>query len=896
MEEEKVGHEDLVLDIVAFRRWTNRRFIFRSGVNLLTGVSGGGKTSILDAIAYAFTGIASCPYTNNDKRKCEVEVCYRGIRVHRKKAPVRLDVWWTEKVNGDDENSKETDHHHHLEDQVAQQFLDLMFGKHFMDSSYMKQKQKISFLTCTSQERLAYLEQLACGQTDVEQVRKRVAEEIKRRELTFRDACSRADALIEVVRLNPVPEEPRCDRVEKHPERDVATVRQELNNYIEEICRTTETVETEIQECQSLCAARDRYVTERNGLQYRLELLQQDENLLGPDVDELRRESLDQDIQNLVDSNRQLQTEIDSCQRDLQRLEKEETERKLVVRRISELASERETVLRDMVDEKTRQGWSRDMVEHKARLARQQKWVVLRDSVAYISQDEVKEKCEKSKKKCEKLEDDIREFHAHNLKVRAFREREEQLARVRVCPECKTELIVDPTSMELARFCDNSSACLDIPSGRMTTLRPETDLESIQDELATTCFRHHEMIAHLTHYDHTMQQLQDECEEPKTLDEMDELGVKIERLTYMLGLQNVLDHDLVRIEKQLQDLTKPIDQQQQTHHQLHAGGNSDDYLDDAIESISKMSLEENEITKRQLAMVENQTLLQIGHERLVKSQVECRNLITKLARKHEIVSMKSNLVGELESARARLNAVHEMFRRSDDNDNSATAADFWKESFWDDWEARLFDRLPYLEDQLKSSYDALRMLDKYVTEKTEYDRRLGVYDRYLEEKGRSEFEGTALARAKKFLDLLCESQSEMVALMLGQINSLFQQYVDSFFPDDPMTVFLDTFKNSKQKSSVARPQINISIQFKSIKDCDVSMLSGGEFDRLQLALNLAFTETTRSPILILDECMASLDQESYDMVISNLRTDHHRIVIVVAHQVSTGQFDSTHHI
>ena len=75
-------------------------------------------------------------------------------------------------------------------------------------------------------------------------------------------------------------------------------------------------------------------------------------------------------------------------------------------------------------------------------------------------------------------------------------------------------------------------------------------------------------------------------------------------------------------------------------------------------------------------------------------------------------------------------------------------------------------------------------------------------------------------------------------------------------------------------------------------EADISMLSGGELSRVILAYTLSLSEIFNSPLVLLDECTASLDQELTSTVMEGIKKNFsHRLVIVIAHQVVSGDFD-----
>ena len=93
------------------------------------------------------------------------------------------------------------------------------------------------------------------------------------------------------------------------------------------------------------------------------------------------------------------------------------------------------------------------------------------------------------------------------------------------------------------------------------------------------------------------------------------------------------------------------------------------------------------------------------------------------------------------------------------------------------------------------------------------------------------------------------------------------------------------------KSVTKKPQINLEIEYKGM-EADLSMLSGGELSRVILAFALAFGEMFNIPMMLLDECTASLDQELTSTVIDGIKENFNgKITILIMHQVVKGCFD-----
>ena len=128
--------------------------------------------------------------------------------------------------------------------------------------------------------------------------------------------------------------------------------------------------------------------------------------------------------------------------------------------------------------------------------------------------------------------------------------------------------------------------------------------------------------------------------------------------------------------------------------------------------------------------------------------------------------------------------------------------------------------------------------------------------------------------------------------VISSINTHTQGYLEAFFPDNPISVKLVPFKETKSGKTVKRkPQINLEIEYKGM-EADINMLSGGELSRVILSFALALGEMFNTPMMLLDECTASLDQELTGVVMDGIRELFSgKLVLIIAHQVVKGQFD-----
>jgi DNA repair exonuclease SbcCD ATPase subunit len=175
----------------------------------------------------------------------------------------------------------------------------------------------------------------------------------------------------------------------------------------------------------------------------------------------------------------------------------------------------------------------------------------------------------------------------------------------------------------------------------------------------------------------------------------------------------------------------------------------------------------------------------------------------------------------------------------------------------------------------------------YQCKKEEYDKLNDSLKMIKSEK--NEFENRYTA-SLKFKNLILSCEAAIMSDIINNINLSAKTYLDIIFPEDPINVSLTSFKENKK--GVITPSINIEIEYKGM-ECELNMLSGGELSRIILAYTLALTELFNSPLILLDESTASLDQESTNIVFDAIKEHcNTKTVIIIAHQVIQGGFEN----
>lgn len=196
------------------------------------------------------------------------------------------------------------------------------------------------------------------------------------------------------------------------------------------------------------------------------------------------------------------------------------------------------------------------------------------------------------------------------------------------------------------------------------------------------------------------------------------------------------------------------------------------------------------------------------------------------------------------------------------------------------------ERIRDLEGQL-ASFDRLEHAwDLYVLKQVDYDNylsRVQEIERLHEEMRVLERRINAVADLKQ---LVLKLESEVIEFKLREIRDLVNLYAEQIFIE-PITVELRTIKKTQTQNE--KVQVQLEVFYKNMQ-CDMSLLSGGEQARLNLAFILAFAHVFHSPLLLLDECTSNLDQELTEIVLEHIEAVRIPKVILIAHQVVEGNF------
>lgn len=153
------------LDLVNFKRFQKASFVFDSKCILLHGPSGAGKTTLMAAIAFAFTGQGK-KVVKHGKTKCSVTLTLPEMIITRTKGPCRLLV-------------EKRDNGVTYEDSEGQAFIQRVFPN--WEFGYVSQRLYKSFILMTPSDKLAIIERMALSGINIEELQNKCKQLISQR-------------------------------------------------------------------------------------------------------------------------------------------------------------------------------------------------------------------------------------------------------------------------------------------------------------------------------------------------------------------------------------------------------------------------------------------------------------------------------------------------------------------------------------------------------------------------------------------------------------------------------------------------------------------------------------------------------------------------------------------
>jgi len=141
----------------------------------------------------------------------------------------------------------------------------------------------------------------------------------------------------------------------------------------------------------------------------------------------------------------------------------------------------------------------------------------------------------------------------------------------------------------------------------------------------------------------------------------------------------------------------------------------------------------------------------------------------------------------------------------------------------------------------------------------------------------------------KMSKLISELGSRYIQETIDDVNSSIKMILEELFAK-PIDVKISSHRTLK--SGDEKLEINLEISYNGLTYDSPSFLSGGEQDRISLALLLAFSRVRNAPIILLDEVIASLDSVLREKAVEIIsKWGEGKVILHCCHEIVQGIHD-----
>ena len=815
-----------------FRCYINETFDFgEGGIVLLSGPSGQGKSSILCGIYFALYGSGS-KVTSCGKTSCSVELEFDGMKIIRTKRPNRVVV---DSV---------------YEDDVAQELINKKFGDAFDVTGYVAQNAINSFILMSPIDKLSFLEKFAFKDVDVVNIKGRCKSHISKCHDELLSIVSQLDMantfFSEMTKPTEVKFPLKCkDNVETR-EKAEKNEQIRINNCNVQIRRTEKTKEfmskemNDLKVLEATLQSRKETCEEINKNLSNLEILEQEKLALNEEDANIELKDYENRLNNII------------LKRDLYVL-KAQLEAALISE--SEMSRLEIDTLNKELKEINEQLWKEyNKEEIKSTICDLNTCILDLEKIEELTKEI--NRCKVDPEKHEKHKQDLQSNTEKLEKLQSLHDKLKIQSEIYSCPSCMIKLRMH-----------NEKLLVTVP----VAIHSEIDdtnhgnISDINQEIKTLKLNISKLQYIIPDEDHKLEQQNTNSIDIKrilsTYDDLPNLNGVKEDIEYLREYQltqsglekrkKILISNLENksFSKSYFTFHAHVEKLQEKVHKLQDKFNdnicdeilTEEELRQAIFKYKKVKEEIDELRKKKQNLIETRT-------RSISIMDESKKIHID---KYGQIQLQQDLEENIRIDDKKLIDFQNTRRIHTENINKIQ-----------DWKKYQEEMKKYQEWEIK--VEDLNKKEKYT---------------------RNEYAASTQLKEK-----ILEAESIAMVNIIESINTHARVYLDAFFSDNPISVQLQPFKENKKTT---KPMINIEIEYKGM-EADMNMLSGGELSRVILAYTLALAEMFNTPLLLLDECTASLDEDTTNTVFEVIKDNFHgKMVIIIAHQVIEGGFDKS---
>jgi DNA repair exonuclease SbcCD ATPase subunit len=781
----------ITLSLTNFRCWEEKTFTFpTTGICLIHGRSGRGKSTILNAIHFALSGKLK-NITTFGKRSTKVQLTFpdNTLSITRTRNPVSLSVAKKGVSYIDDE---------------AQAVIDSMFGRHFANTSYIDQDNSFSFASMSPGDKMEFLESVMMEEFAIDKMRDRIKDDMALTKVRFAEwegkISSLRGMLASLKRVN-VPEL----TIEK-----VKVTSQNVGKVLEKVNGNLTTTERNSKICMSRLRKLEETYTNAH------------------EKRELRAK-----YQAILDKLAELDTQISEVSAfgdDGERVRLEEKKRNILVHQQALQARERKAELDAKIEELTFE-LGEKRAEYEVELA------LLSPSDLDPKTLETLKYVVKSIEKLTELDDKLSIFDKANDQewLAAESERLNEMRAAIKAAELAEQSLECPSCGETVRLVDRQLVKLEkiATGGNVAALKRELDECIISYTTREKRF-------------HAFSSLEDQY---------NSLFANVENQLEPFGLEVDVDAVTARLEAITAAITK---------------------RDALLANIKQI---DNDRTVQSFRRDRDQLVEKYG--KVWDSDIDMNTDLSTVVQELTVFNEKNARYKTLHSRQSELHSEKRRLSVPDDGDDNSV-----------DLEQLTTEREKYAEYEEK-----VKKYRMFVDQIGEWQRLLAQREQYEKVENeigectdRRDDMSDRMRGLVKLRDHLKNAEKQCMDEFIQSLNTHASTYLAHFFEEDDLSVNLRSVQETK--TGKEKISLNFEVIYRGMPG-DLSFLSGGERDRVNLAFTLALSEMIHPSVLMLDECISSLDAETTAKVLETLRETYRgKLVLLISHQANLGFFDS----
>lgn len=202
---------------------------------------------------------------------------------------------------------------------------------------------------------------------------------------------------------------------------------------------------------------------------------------------------------------------------------------------------------------------------------------------------------------------------------------------------------------------------------------------------------------------------------------------------------------------------------------------------------------------------------------------------------------------------------------------------------------QLYDNI---EKEIEENFEKIKNIKYIINNTTLYSNMKIRHNKLKETEINLKQDHKKILSISKLKDFAIDLEYKRLQFIVNTINGIVSEILSILF-EESISVSLQLFKELKTNKR-NKPLVNVSIKYKGNIFDGVNHLSGGEGDRISLAFLIAVNKISFCPLILLDECVSSLDENTRSQCINLLKTfmTKDKIAICINHNDIEGEYDN----